>query len=145
MIRNDDISVYTKGETLAQKKTSDLKERVRRVNETPGGVLISIHQNYFGDSQYSGAQVFYAKTEGSEQLAKKLQEQFVKTVNPGSRRQAKKSSGVYLMEHIQRPGILVECGFLSNAAEESRLRDQEYQKKLGAVIATSVSQYLSNT
>jgi N-acetylmuramoyl-L-alanine amidase len=78
-------------------------------------------------------------------LAKKLQEQFVKTVNPGSRRQAKENSGVYLMEHIQRPGILVECGFLSNAAEESRLRDQEYQKKLGAVIATSVSQYLSNT
>lgn len=145
MIRNDDISVYTKGETLAQKKTSDLKERVRRVNETPGGVLISIHQNYFVDSQYSGAQVFYAKTEGSEQLAKKLQEQFVKTVNPGSRRQAKESNGIYLMEHIQRPGILVECGFLSNAAEESRLRDQEYQKKLGTVIATSVSQYLSNT
>ena len=29
MIRTEDISVYTKGETIAQKKMSDLKERVR--------------------------------------------------------------------------------------------------------------------
>ena len=145
MIRKTDTSVYTQGQTIAAQKVSDLKERVRIVNQTENAILISIHQNTFSDSRYGGAQVFYAKTEGSEQLAKKLQEQFVSTVNPGSRRQAKKSNGIYLMEHIQRPGILVECGFLSNAAEESRLRDQEYQKKLGAVIATSVSQYLSNT
>ena len=145
MIRQEDISVYTKGETLAQKKVSDLKERVRMVNETDGGLLLSIHQNYFSDSRYSGAQVFYAETEGSEQLAKQLQSAMVSALNRESRRQAKRSSGIYLMEKIQCTGILVECGFLSNAAEEALLRDPEYQKKLGAVIAVTVSQYLSNT
>ena len=145
MIRETDISVYTKGDTLAQKKASDLKERVCLVNKTDGAVLISIHQNYFSDSQYSGAQVFYAKTEGSEELAEELQTELVSNLNPGSRRQAKKSSGIYLMEHIHCPGILVECGFLSNPQEERNLKDPSYQKALCSVIAATVSRYLSNT
>lgn len=145
MTRNADISVYTKGETLSQKKTSDLKERVRAVNETDGAVLLSIHQNHFPDDRYSGAQVFYAKTDGSQVLASKLQSAFLTTLNPGSSRQAKISSGVYLMEHIRCPGVLIECGFLSNPAEDQKLKDPEYQKKLCCVIAAATCQYLSNT
>ncbi len=145
MIRTEDISVYTKGETIAQKKVSDLKERVRIVNETKNALLLSIHQNNFPDGQYSGAQVFYAGTEGSQTLAQKLQSAFVAHLNPGSRRQEKKSSGVYLMEHIDCPGVLIECGFLSNPQEEGKLRTPAYQLKLCAVIACTVAEYLANT
>ena len=145
MTRTTDTSIYTKGETIAQKKASDLKERVRIVNETEHALLISIHQNKFSDSRYSGAQVFYAGTEGSEALAKQLQSAFVSSLNPGSSRKSKKSDGIYLMEHIDCTGVLIECGFLSNAAEEARLRNAEYQKKLCCVIAATVSEYLSNT
>ena len=145
MIRTTDTSVYTKGETIAQKKVSDLKERVRIVNDTENALLLSIHQNNFPDGRYSGAQVFYAGTEGSDQLAKMLQSGFVSSLNPGSNRKCKKSDGVYLMEHIECPGVLIECGFLSNAEEEARLRSGDYQKKLCCVIAATVSQYLSST
>lgn len=145
MTRETDISVYTKGETLSQKKISDLKQRVKQVNETPNAILLSIHQNNFSDSRYSGAQVFYPNTEGSQALAKALQSTLTEALSPGSRRMAKQSSGVYLMEHILCPGILIECGFLSNPAEEAKLRDGDYQKKLCCVIASVVSQNLSNT
>jgi N-acetylmuramoyl-L-alanine amidase len=145
MVRTSDISVYTKGETLAQKKASDLKARVKLANETPGALLLSIHQNHYPDDRYCGAQVFYAKTHGSQQLAAQLQKAFVSTLNPGSHRQEKKSSGIYVMEHIQCPGVLIECGFLSNPEEDSKLRDPTYQKKLCSVIAATVCQYLSNT
>lgn len=145
MIRTTDTSIYTKGETIAQKKVSDLKERVRIVNETENALLLSIHQNNFPDGRYSGAQVFYAGTAGSQELAKALQTAFVTTLNPGSNRKCKKSEGIYLMEHIGCTGILVECGFLSNPSEEAKLRDGEYQKKLCCVIAATVSEYLSDT
>lgn len=145
MIRSTDTSVYTKGETIAQKKVSDLKERVRIVNEAENALLLSIHQNNFTDGKYSGAQVFYAGTEGSEALAKQLQDAFVSTLNPGSKRKCKKSDGVYLMEHIDCTGVLIECGFLSNAQEEAKLQSAEYQKKLCCVIAATVSSFLSNT
>ena len=145
MIRTEDISVYREGDTIARKKISDLKERVRMVGETENPVLLSIHQNYFPDGQYSGAQVFYAKTQNSQSLAEAVQQRFVKCLNPGSRRQEKKSSGIYLMEHISCPAILIECGFLSNPEEEAKLRDKNYQQKLCCVIASAVSSSLSNT
>ena len=145
MIRTTDTSVYTKGETIAQKKISDLKERVRIINETEKALLLSIHQNNFSDGKYSGAQVFYGKAGQSEPLAKALQSVFVSSLNPGSKRQCKKSEGVYLMEHIDCTGVLIECGFLSNVQEEAKLRTPEYQKKLCCVIAATVSSFLSNT
>ena len=142
MIRTNDISIYTKGETIAQKKVSDLKERVRICNETENGILLSIHQNNFTDSRYSGAQVFYAATAESNRLAEKLQSNFRETLNPESKRQVKKGSGIYLMEHIDCTGILVECGFLSNPEEEAKLRSEQYQKALCAVIVATVSNFL---
>lgn len=142
MIRTEDISVYTSGETIAQKKMSDLKERVRICAETDGAILLSIHQNTFPDSRYSGAQVFYPKTEGSEELAKLLQKNLIATLNPGSSRNAKKAEGIYLMERISCPGVLIECGFLSNPEEEAKLRSAEYQKQLCCVIAATVVDFI---
>ena len=103
MIRTDDRSIHTKGESIAAKKVSDLKERVRIVNETENSVLISIHQNYFQQNQYSGAQVFYAATQESNEMANILQNNIITTINPGSRRRPKAGKGIYLLEHIQRP------------------------------------------
>ncbi len=143
MIRTTDISVYTKGETIAQKKASDLKERVRITEETPNALLISIHQNIFPDSSCTGTQVFYGKTSGSMELAQVMQSAF--QLSLGSNRKCKKSSGIYLMDHIHCTGILIECGFLSNPAEDALLNSADYQQKLCCVVASAVSQYLSNT
>ena len=143
MIRTTDTSVYTQGETIAAQKVSDLKERVRITNETEGAILISIHQNIFADSRYGGAQVFYAETEYSKELAALLQCNFTQTINPGSNRKSKAADGVYLMQNITCTGILVECGFLSNPQEEAKLRDPGYQQDICCVIAATVSRYIS--
>lgn len=145
MIRTADVSVYTKGETIAQKKISDLKERVRIVNETENALLLSIHQNTFSDSRSNGAQVFYAGTKGSEELARNLQFALTSCLNPHSNRMIKKSNGIYLMDHINKTGVLIECGFLSNPEEEAKLRNPKYQQKISCIIAASVSEFLSNT
>lgn len=144
MIRQTDCSVYTEGETIAQKKVSDLKQRVRVVNNTPNATLVSIHQNLFVDEMYSGAQVFYAPTQGSQDLAKQMQTAFIHTINPESNRKSKKAESIYLMQHIHCPGILIECGFISNHQEEAKLRNPEYQKQLCAVIASVLSTFLNS-
>lgn len=144
MIRSTDVSVYTEGETIAAKKVSDLKERVRIVNETENAVLLSIHQNTFSDSRYSGAQIFYAAAGESRELAEAMQAAFSQNVNPGSSRVCKKAEGIYLMDHIDCTGILVECGFLSNPAEEAKLRSADYQKQLCCVMATTAANFLDH-
>lgn len=143
MIRRTDESIYTEGNTIASQKVSDLKERVRIANETDNAFLISIHQNTFSDSRYQGAQVFYADEKTSQSVARVMQQNLITILNPDSRRNAKKASGVYLMEHITCPGVLIECGFLTNPEEERMLRDADYQKKLCAVIVSSVSAHLA--
>ena len=143
MIRSTDCSVYTQGQTIAAQKISDLKERVRVVNETENAVLISIHQNTFSDSRYSGAQVFYSPEGESQALAHALQTAFCTSINPGSNRKCKKADNVYLMQHINCTGVLVECGFLSNAEEEAKLRDADYQRSICCVVASTLSQFLT--
>ncbi len=145
MTRTEDTSIYIKGGSIAQKKMSDLKERVRIVNETEGGILVSIHQNHFSDERYSGPQVFYANSRESERLAKLLQSRLITVLSPGNSRREKQSKGVYLMEQIQRTGVLIECGFLSNTQEEAKLRMPEYQKLLSCVIASAIAEYLDDT
>jgi N-acetylmuramoyl-L-alanine amidase len=48
---------------------------------------------------------------------------------------------VMLLNHIDCPAILIECGFLSNAEEEMLLRSDNYRLKIAAVIAGG---YLAN-
>ncbi len=144
MVRTTDTSVHTSGQTIAQKKVSDLKQRVRIVERTNNPILVSIHQNTFPESQYSGAQVFYSDSDGSAALAECIQNQFVSCLNPGSNRKIKKGSGIYLLEQISAPGVLVECGFLSNPQEEGRLATPDYQKKISCVICASLAQYLAD-
>lgn len=143
MIRTSDCSVYTEGDTIAAKKVSDLKNRVATVNEAKNAVLLSIHQNTFSDNRYSGAQVFYGPEGEGQALAKKLQDAFSATINPGSNRTSKKADSVYLMEHIRCTGVLIECGFLSNPQEEAKLRSDAYQRNLCCVIAATVTEFLT--
>lgn len=143
MIRKTDISVYTDGATIAARKLSDLKQRVKMVNETEHGILLSIHQNIFPEGKYHGAQVFYNDHSGAKEMAQALQNNFAATINSGSKRQCKSAKDIYLMDHIRHPGLLIECGFLSNAEEEGKLRSEEYQKKICCVIASSVSNRLN--
>lgn len=144
MIRTTDTSVYTSGQTISQKKVSDLKQRVRIVDRTYNALLLSIHQNTFPEEKYSGAQVFYGGAQGSEELAKELQQELVSSLNPGSSRKAKQGKGIYLLDKTSAPGVLIECGFLSNRQEEEKLRSPEYQKKLCCVISTTAAGFLAS-
>lgn len=140
MTRRDVGSLATQGETIRARKQSDLQNRVEMANRYPGAILISIHQNHFPDPQYHGAQVFH--TADAQTLAESMQTALVESLSPGSRRRAKQAQGIYLMEHITCPGLLVECGFLSNPAEEQKLQSPDYQKKLAAVMAAVLARYL---
>lgn len=143
MIRVEDISIHTQGTTIAQKKISDLKERVKLVNSESNSILISIHQNHFSDRQYYGPQVFYPNDDESVLLARKMQTALVEGLCPLSKRKAKQAEGVYLMEKIRNTGILIECGFLSNPEEESNLKNPSYQKKICCVIAATCSSFIN--
>lgn len=136
-LREEDVSLHDKSaQTLRQKKNSDLHNRADMVNEQENAILLSVHQNSYPDGRYSGAQAFYAPTEGSRELAQIIQETLRLTLDPKNTREAKQiPDTIYLMNHISCPGVLVECGFLTNPREEQLLRSQVYQTKLAMALA----------
>lgn len=146
LTRETDVSLHSAdAQTVSEKKISDLKNRVKLVNGTENAVLVSIHQNTFSEEKYSGAQVFYAPTHGSMELAEIVQGSLRAWLDPENRREIKESLSVYLMRKIACPGILVECGFLSNQKEEEKLRQNGYQTQLACVIACGLREYLAQT
>ena len=132
--------------TVAQRKRSDLQRRLRLVEESGGCVLLSIHQNFFTESQYSGAQVFYSANDPrGEALAEAIRASIVETLQPENTRQNKVGEGVYLLEQCQVPAVLVECGFLSNPEEAAALADPDYQKRMAQAIYNGLVRYLKDT
>ena len=139
LLREEDVSLHDEdAKTLREKKRSDLKNRVAAIEKAEGGALISIHQNTSPRGRYHGAHVFYAPTEGSRALAEHVQSSIRTALQPGNERAVKQiPSTVYIMNHITCPAILIECGFLTNPEEEALLRDEDYQRRLAAVIAAA--------
>lgn len=146
MVRQQDVSLHdSQASTLREKKNSDLRNRVELVSQQENAVLLSIHQNSFPSGKYSGAQVFFAPTDGSQSLAGAMQEALRAAADPSNTRQmAPISKTVYLLNHVACPAVLVECGFLTNPAEEQRLRDPGYQTKLAAAMSGCWLRYSGN-
>lgn len=137
LLREEDVSLHSEGaSTLRQKKSSDLHNRVAAIEAQNNAVLLSIHQNSYPNPRYSGAQVFYAPTDGSQVLAETMQTVLREGLDPSNGRQIKCiPDTIYLMNHISCPAVLVECGFLTNPQEEQLLLTEGYQTKLAAVLA----------
>ena len=128
--------------TLREKKISDLNNRVEMINQIPRGFLISIHQNSLPGTKARGAQVFYNAVAPAKDAAVSVQQALNSGINGTNRKNAKQiDESIFLMNNIQRPGILVECGFLSHAEEAEILQTDSHQLRLSTAI---VSGYLQS-
>lgn len=148
MIRETDTSVENDGLTsIREKKSSDLHNRMKIMEETDNALYISIHQNKYPIEKYSGTQVFYSPKTSAESslLAQSIQDSIVNTLQKGNTRQIKEcGTSVYLMYNAVKPAVLVECGFLSNYEETEKLKTPEYQKKIAFCIAIGIQNYISS-
>ncbi len=146
MTRESDSSTEDEGlTTIREKKRSDIHNRMKIMEETDNSLFISIHQNKFQVEKYSGTQVFYSpKTEAeSSALAQYIQDSVVNTLQKDNTRQVKEcGTSVYLIYNAVKPAVLIECGFLSNYEELSKLKSSDYQKKIAFCIAMGIQNYV---
>ena len=144
MTRADENALdYDIGRPIRENKVADIRARERIVCAADSPVFVSIHLNKFSDPQYHGAQVFYSPNHAdSKTLAEALQACLAAGCDPANTRQAKQADrAIYLMDRLTCPAVIVECGFLSNPAEERLLNRTEYHKKLAACIVTGYLRY----
>ncbi len=135
MTRYDDTPL-----TNPYHKKEDTLKRVQMINESDAELFISIHMNHFFDSKYYGAQVFYFDSNKHNILiAKYLQEELINKTN--TKRNIKSINTLLLLKKVNKPGCLLECGFLSNDLEFSLLQTERYQKLLAECVLNAINNY----
>jgi len=143
MTREEDTGPNLKSGTIRAKYIEDLKNRCDLKKSSNCDMLISIHLNYFEQSKYYGAQVWYSNYKDSVTLGSVIQKNFKTDLDPNNKRvpKAAKNSYKLLRENDTMPSVIVECGFLSNNEEEQKLKSGEYQEKIADSINKSVDEF----
>lgn len=136
MTRSDDNDLSNGAKN--HRKKADFDERIKIINQKYVDMYVSVHLNYLTDSRYYGAQVFYNKD--NEKLAESVQEYLNKNTN-SDRKVKKIPTLTYMYDKLNTKGILVECGFLSNSMERSKLVTKEYQMEFARVLSDAISHY----
>lgn len=147
MTRVEDISLNDADLTkVTDIKTSDIKNRMKLIEEYPNSPVILVHQNHFTEEKYNGAQMFYGHLNTqSEKLAQNMQASIRSFLQPNNSREIKVStSSVYLLHNASNPIVLAECGFLSNYEEATLLSDEEYQLKMAFSLFAGIVNYLDS-
>ncbi len=143
LTRSDENGIYDLDkQTLREKKVSDIKNRVKIGNEAEADIFVSIHLNKIPQAKYYGWQTFYKKTdENSIKLAKTIQENLNESIQKENKRESLAISGKYIIDNVEIPTTIVECGFLSNPEEEALLQTEEYQDRLAWGIYNGIIDY----
>ena len=143
--RSEDKMLYAEFENIkGLRKISDLKNRCKVAKNYPNALFVSIHMNTFGDSQYSGLQVYYSENnQDSQALAEAIQSNVRKEVQPSNNRKIKPGKSIYVLENVENTAVLIECGFLSNMEEAEKLSEKEYQKLLSFSIICGIIEYIN--
>ena len=119
------------------RKRSDLKNRAYLINKSDCDMFVSIHLNYFYDSKWKGLQIFYNDRNSNNKLIAEKMTNYLKSELKNVR-DFKYSSDYYLYRNIDKPGVLIELGFLSNPDDKYALTKDKYQNKYVIGIVNSI-------
>ena len=140
LIRRSDIdlsSIYD-----SKKKRGDLYRRLLMIKKNQSDMYLSIHINWYKNTYYKGAEVLYNQINSqNKKLATAIMQEFKSSLN--SKRQIH-TTDLYMYKNTTIPGVLIECGYLSNASERNLLITDEYQKKLAKSITSGIINYFED-
>ncbi len=141
MTRETDVDLCDDNLKGIQKKRQDLKRRLDIAKEGNADFVLSIHMNEYRSRSESGPHVFYRKGQDeSRLLAGCMQKALITELNPKRERVAQ--AGDYYILSLDKPSVLIECGFISNAAEEKALLSKDYQGRIAQAVCHGLMDYL---
>ena len=120
-----------------RKKLQDMQRRAELIRLNEADIVLSIHMNEYAGRSESGPQVFYREgCPAGWLLAGAVQEAMIRGLKPKKERPA--LGGDYYILTLGVPSVLVECGFLSNKAEEALLMQETYRQQVAEAIVQGI-------
>lgn len=120
-------------------KDDDMYLRAIQIDKYEPTLFLSIHLNSSASSAW-GSQVFYYDgSDKGKELATIIHNNMKEVT--GTRKNIS-SCHFKILRTTKALGVLIECGFISNANERGQLRNSRYHKKLASSISDGVEEYL---
>ena len=121
------------------RKREDLYNRSENINSSNCDCYVSLHVNQYSDTSVNGPMVYFNKKEkNSYELAKKIQNEL--NIITNSNKKVLEES-FYLLNKCNPPGVIIECGFISNDEERYKLLNEDYQLSLAQAIYNGIYEY----
>lgn len=115
--------------------TMSLDERVAIANRRRNALLVSIHFNAHRIQGISGYETFYRSARG-KQMALTMQKAIGQKIRGKDRGVTNHPYAV--LTRTKGPALLIECGFISNAAEADRIKTAAHRQALALGIANGI-------
>jgi N-acetylmuramoyl-L-alanine amidase len=118
--------------------TKSMDERIAFANTGKADIFISVHNNSFVTPSANGTETYYCTTSPapSASLASKLQKRVVEQIKAYDR--GVKSANFYVLKNTKMTSALVEGVFISNPAEEQKLKDGGFRDKIATGIFNGI-------
>ncbi len=141
MTRSTQAGLY--GTTASGFKMRDMQKRKQIIEECGADMVISVHQNTCPLPSKRGAHVFYDNNSStSKELALLIQKQ-MNLLEGGIASNTALAGDYYMLKCTSSPSVIVECGFLSNAEDETLLVSEDYQTLAAYAIFKGAISYFS--
>lgn len=126
-------------QVLGTSNTTSLAERVRMANEWPANYFISIHCNSNVNPAINGTEVYvYELYSQAYFMGQRILNNIVNYV--GTRDNGVRvNRSLYVLRKTNMTSLLIELGYLSNAEDAQKLRDNQYDFAYG--IYQGILQY----
>jgi N-acetylmuramoyl-L-alanine amidase len=118
-----------------------LQSRIDFTESHSADIFVSIHHNSNPDKSKVGTEVFYWNRQ-SKALATLLSGNVSSALNTTNR--GAKFDYYYVTRQQICPAVLIECGFMTNAAEYKKLLDSSYKNSIAQGIADGIAAYLNS-
>jgi N-acetylmuramoyl-L-alanine amidase len=114
-----------------------LSDRSNLANKLNADIFVSIHGNS-GPSTATGVETFYTRSD-SAQLAKVMHKYLVQSTGLADRKV--KTQSLHVTRETKMPAVLLECGFLSNSNDESKMFTEQFQDSVANGIVKGIKEY----
>jgi len=117
----------------------DLAQRKHLAVEFSPQIMISLHTNWASNPKRRGPVVLYQKNNQGFMLADIIQHALNRFY--GTNKEPVSGKKYYLLKHDSCPAIIVEMGFISNAADRELMTKPESQQQIAQAIKIGIDEY----
>jgi N-acetylmuramoyl-L-alanine amidase len=134
--------------TRNQDETQSVAEVAAFANKAKPDLFVSLHYNSSKNNNLSGTEIYIAnpaKTNSYKshlQFANQLANNLDDLKMPFNGIKSRKE-GLYVLQYVNCPSVLVEAGYLSNSADFEKIKSDEFRAQLAVAILNGIQKYLS--